>query len=71
MKHRGKETVLHEVQDSRHRIVTISPDGTNTSGEWVSVTEVAQHNKYFAIWGDSVLPQGVFTVRGVSHQLLS
>lgn len=71
MKHRSTLTVIHEIQDSRHRIVSIKGNGTNDTGEWVSCTEIAQHGKYLAICGDSVLPQGVFTVHSINHQVLS
>lgn len=66
-----KHTVVHEVQETRHRIVVINEDSTNKAGNWVPSTEVAYNDKYYAIMGESVLPGGVFTVREVAHQVLA
>ena len=66
-----KSTIVHEVQDHRHRIVILNENGSNVASPWVSFNEVANNDKYFAIIGESELPQGVFTVRVVPHQVLA
>lgn len=66
----SKSTILHEVNHVQHRIVQVNADGTNKSGEWKALNEIATLDKYFAITGESVLPQGVFTVSEKAHQVL-
>jgi hypothetical protein len=62
--------VVHEVNESQHRIVILKPDSTNDAGEWVEHRDVAWNGKYFAVTGNSPLPQGVFTCSVVKHQVL-
>ena len=66
-----KSTVIHEVREGLHRIVIVHDDSTNDAGEWTPTDQVAVHGKYFSIQGDHVLPQGVFTVKVVPHQVLA
>lgn len=62
--------VVHEVLRNEHRIVVIKEDGTVEAGEWVSTSQVANQGPYYAIVGESPLPQGVFTTKEVQHSLL-
>lgn len=64
--------LIHELRDGLHRIVVIEAD-SNSAGAWVSQQEVAvsENGKLFAICGESVLPQGIFSVRDQAHQVLS
>lgn len=62
--------VIHEQTDSQHRIVFIHEDSTNTVGEWVELRQIAALKGHFAVVGESPLPQGIFTCRGVDHQVL-
>lgn len=70
-----KYTLVHEITDSRHRILCLNEDGSNDVGDWVSCTEIATHKvrkqAHFAICGESVLPQGIFTVQARNHQVLT
>jgi len=66
-----KTTVIHEVREGLHRIIIMQEDGTNEAGEWTPTDQVAVNGKYFSIQGDHVLPQGVFTAKVVSHQVLA
>ena len=64
-------TLIHEVREGQHRIVSVQEDGTNTTGEWVEQREVAKLDKWYVIYGEHTLPQGVFTVKVVPHQVLA
>ena len=66
-----KQTVVHEVLEHSHRIVVHKQDSTCVAGAWAGLDKVATHKKYFAIVGESPLPQGVFTCNTVNHQVLS
>ena len=66
-----KSIIVHEVREGLHRIIVIKEDGTNDAGSWTPTDQVAVNDKYFSIQGDHVLPQGVFTVRVVPHQVLA
>lgn len=72
MKVKQASRLVHEVREGQHRIISFNNDGTNDTGTWVSVNEVASSadGKLFAIQGESVLPQGIFSVRGQEHQVL-
>lgn len=63
-------SVIHESNGSQHRIIVIRDNGTNVPGAWAEQREVAYLDGYFAIMGESPLPQGVFTCRSVDHQVL-
>lgn len=67
---KGMKIVIHEVYDDRHRIVVCQEDGTNNTGDWAELRQVAHMDEYFAICGESPLPQGVFTCRNVPFQQL-
>lgn len=62
--------IVHEILSREHRIVLIQEDGTTDAGKWYPSHEVANHRQYFAVVGESVLPQGVFTTKEVDHQVL-
>ena len=66
-----KSTVVHEVSEGQHRIVVLQEDGSNEAGQWTDASNVAVNGKYFSITGESALPQGVFTVKSVPHQVLT
>ena len=65
-----RQTVVHEVNATQHRIVILNEDSTNEVGPWVPSTEVASMDKYFAVMGESPLPSGVFIARSCAHQVL-
>lgn len=67
---KGMKVVMHEVHDDQHRIVVFKEDGTNDTGEWVELRQIAHLDGYFAITGPSALPQGVFTCREIPFQQL-
>lgn len=62
--------VLHEVFRNEHRIVLLMEDGTVSDGKWTPIHLVANHKQFFAVVGESPLPQGVFTCREVEHRVL-
>lgn len=72
LKRSGSKMIVHEHSgDGRHRIVTLSIDGTNEPGEWADARKLAQHGKLLAnAEPDNGLPLGVFTVSEQSHQVL-
>lgn len=63
--------VIHEVLERQHRIITLHGNGTSEVGSWAGLSEVANQGRNFAVVGESVLPQGIFTCREVDHQVLS
>ena len=63
--------LVHEIRDGLHRIVAFNNDGTNEASEWIGQTEIANLKGWFAITGESALPQGIFTVSEKTHQVLS
>lgn len=71
MKQRKQAIIVHEILERSHRIVVHAPDATCSAGAWAGLDEVANHSKYYAVVGDSPLPQGVFTCSDQRHQLLS
>lgn len=66
-------TLIHEMTaDGQHRIVAVSDDGTNSTGEWVDTRQLATHLDVYAnAGGVAVLPAGIFKVREVAHQVLA
>jgi hypothetical protein len=64
-------TLVHEILERSHRIVLHKPDGTCEAGKWAGLDEVANLTKYYAVTGESTLPQGVFTCTDQAHQVLS
>lgn len=64
-------TVVHEILERSHRIVLHKPDQTCEAGKWAGLDEVATLGKYYAVTGESPLPQGVFTCTEQRHQVLS
>lgn len=67
----GGSTLVHEGNhEGQHRIVQLNADGTNEVGKWTEAHQIATYGKYFAISGDSPLPQGVFTTNTVAAQVL-
>lgn len=71
MKKVGRPTIVHEVLEHSHRIVIHLADQTCDAGKWVSLSDIANLGKYYAITGESPLPQGVFTCSEQVHQVLS
>ncbi len=70
MKKQVGNVVVHEVVNEQHRLVLLLADGTVEASEWIEVRHVANLKEYFAVVGESPLPQGVFTCRVVAHRLL-
>lgn len=64
-------TIVHEVLEHSHRIVLHKPDQTCEAGKWAGLEAIATLDKYFAVTGESPLPQGVFTCTEQRHQVLS
>lgn len=73
MKVKRQVTFIHEVEDTRHRIVVLYSDGVNTPGQWAALHEIAYHDEQelYAITGESVLPQGIFSCKVRQYQVLT
>jgi len=70
MKRSSNSVIVHEVHLQQHRIVLVGEEQPSNAGQWFGLHEVAKHEQYFAVVGESVLPQGVFTAKVVNHQVL-
>lgn len=64
------ESVVHETSKTAHRIVLFMEDSTTDDGPWTPLHEVTKHKHFYAVVGDSPLPQGVFTCKEVAHRVL-
>lgn len=64
------QSVIHEVLRGEHRIILFLEDGTTSDGSWTPISEVTKHKGYYAVTGESPLPQGVFTCKEVPHRML-
>lgn len=64
------ESILHETSKTGHRIVLFLQDGTTNDGPWTPLHEVTRYKQFFAVVGESPLPQGVFTCKEVTHRVL-
>ena len=72
MKRKPMITLIHEHLQGKHRIVHLSSEGTNDTGNWVHDTELAQFKHFRASTGYiEGLPMGIFTVNEKPQQTLS
>lgn len=66
-------TLVHELSsEGKHRIVAIADDGTNSTGEWFEVRDLAWHLDCFAVADPCQgFTQGIYSFKLKNHQVLA